>query len=622
MLGEKTVGFVGAHPDDVELGCGGTLQIFKQKKWKVVVLVLTSDPTTNKVLKQSADLLDYELVLAGGLNGQLTDKFAYEAVRGFIDLFKPSIVFGHSPHDDHLDHQAASRGTDSACRAVRNLLHFCGPLNKSAFNSNVQIIFYEEEHNKKKAALELFEKTRRTGPTRYLTITSPLKDTFLGQKISEYEKPRGVIWIEKNGKRLVPYAEEFEAVRIRDPFCIEMKEIRKNRNNRAKSVKEIFFENINRAKTVNGEALMYHRNFYTLESGNLIFTGLIDDSRSEKDGITLRELFLWLNISKEEWVSKGLLFSLEKNFSMLTIGGARELARLLKIAFRCIHWGNLGGERVIYGDAIFNFSEEKQGVDTGGLIIITRASDKIKLAVGTRFWDEMPGSGFVSAQEFIERALTYGNAVFVAVNMDKDKSEALRNLSALYKRHKSVEIFGVSPWQRFVPALNALVYKATIAGMEYLLFQSIETVLPPDGVSRLTAHINDKSICVGAAFPGQHNFKPGRIVEGDGLTVPWNTCAIWALELLGRWGFFLEADNISTTGMEDGLTLAFLQERYPWAEASLIEIPGIKWDVEFDGRTDKQFYQRKKMESKVPSLKSHLDRLNLRPPKVRHIAAD
>ncbi len=38
---DETVLFVGTHPDDVELGCGGTIQVFRRNGITPVGLVMT-----------------------------------------------------------------------------------------------------------------------------------------------------------------------------------------------------------------------------------------------------------------------------------------------------------------------------------------------------------------------------------------------------------------------------------------------------------------------------------------------------------------------------------------------------------------------------------------------------
>ena len=69
----RTVLAVGAHPDDVELGCAGTLALHKLSGDKVYLLVLTKgeasgDPEVReKECKQVAKILGVDGLFFGGL---------------------------------------------------------------------------------------------------------------------------------------------------------------------------------------------------------------------------------------------------------------------------------------------------------------------------------------------------------------------------------------------------------------------------------------------------------------------------------------------------------------------------------------------------------------------------
>jgi len=93
-----------------------------------VGLVISVDPKRMEASKKSAELLGYELILGEISEDEITiekvQKIVYEKL---IQPFIPFVVFGHSPKDDHHNHVAVSIGTDSACRRVKNLLHYCGP---------------------------------------------------------------------------------------------------------------------------------------------------------------------------------------------------------------------------------------------------------------------------------------------------------------------------------------------------------------------------------------------------------------------------------------------------------------------------------------------------------------
>lgn len=135
--GVKTVLAVGAHPDDVELGCGATLARHIAAGHRVVVLVIADGARGSgadaalRLREQSAAALalgvDFEWL--GLPDGQVGDSFAdlIASIEVVVRRIQPSVVYTHSPDDSHQDHRATARATVSACRDVARLLHFESP---------------------------------------------------------------------------------------------------------------------------------------------------------------------------------------------------------------------------------------------------------------------------------------------------------------------------------------------------------------------------------------------------------------------------------------------------------------------------------------------------------------
>ena len=116
---------VGAHPDDVELGCGGTLALLARRGRRVGVLDLTrgeagtrGTPETRAAeAAESARLLG--ALVRDGLDlgdGNLrTDRAAELEVIEVIRRRRPRLVFAPLPNDRHPDHVRAGRlVTDAA----------------------------------------------------------------------------------------------------------------------------------------------------------------------------------------------------------------------------------------------------------------------------------------------------------------------------------------------------------------------------------------------------------------------------------------------------------------------------------------------------------------------------
>jgi LmbE family N-acetylglucosaminyl deacetylase len=112
----------GAHPDDPESGCGGTLVKFVKAGNRVTIIYLTRGEAgiPGKTHEEAASIrsreaiaacaiLQVKPVFAGQVDGDtLMDNKWVENWRQIIEEEKPDIVFTHWPVDSHKDHQIAS----------------------------------------------------------------------------------------------------------------------------------------------------------------------------------------------------------------------------------------------------------------------------------------------------------------------------------------------------------------------------------------------------------------------------------------------------------------------------------------------------------------------------------
>lgn len=112
----------GAHPDDPESGCGGTLALLAAKGHEVTIIYLTtgeagiegkSHNEAAAIRKQEAikacEILKVKPVFAGQIDGDtIMDNTWLAKVQKLIADEKPDLVFTHWPVDSHKDHQIAS----------------------------------------------------------------------------------------------------------------------------------------------------------------------------------------------------------------------------------------------------------------------------------------------------------------------------------------------------------------------------------------------------------------------------------------------------------------------------------------------------------------------------------
>src|SRR3989338_3401862 len=112
---EMNVLAIGAHPDDIEFGCGGTLLKYNDKSHKIFLLILTKgefggDPhIRTREQEAAADFLGSKDLFWGGFkdtelvgNAQLISKLD-EVLRAV----RPDVVFLNYWDDVHQDHRSA-----------------------------------------------------------------------------------------------------------------------------------------------------------------------------------------------------------------------------------------------------------------------------------------------------------------------------------------------------------------------------------------------------------------------------------------------------------------------------------------------------------------------------------
>ena len=123
---------VGAHPDDIEFGCGGTLLKYSAKGHHVFFLVLTKgnvggDPTVRfKEQKDASFFLGAKDVFWGGFNDTelLDNRDTILKIEEVVRRVAPDVVFLNYYDDVHQDHRAAALAGMSATRYVKEVLFY------------------------------------------------------------------------------------------------------------------------------------------------------------------------------------------------------------------------------------------------------------------------------------------------------------------------------------------------------------------------------------------------------------------------------------------------------------------------------------------------------------------
>ena len=116
---------VGAHPDDVELGCGGLLLAMRARGHRFAILDLTAGEKgsrgTREERAKEAQAAAAVLGAAGRECLNLPDTrlepkdAAVKAMVEAVRKWRPKLVLSMNPSDRHPDHAAAARIVESAC---------------------------------------------------------------------------------------------------------------------------------------------------------------------------------------------------------------------------------------------------------------------------------------------------------------------------------------------------------------------------------------------------------------------------------------------------------------------------------------------------------------------------
>ena len=165
----KRVLLLGAHPDDIELGCGALLH--HMAKEADVLCVTLSDNQKNPDLRNVKEEHYVSMAILGVpkakiIFGPFTTRVFPDSRQEILEYFlklrrdyQPDLIFVHSKQDIHQDHLTM---TDEALRAFRGitLLGFDVVRSSYGFFPNFLVKVTEEDVNKKIEALSKYKTYR------------------------------------------------------------------------------------------------------------------------------------------------------------------------------------------------------------------------------------------------------------------------------------------------------------------------------------------------------------------------------------------------------------------------------------------------------------------------------
>jgi LmbE family N-acetylglucosaminyl deacetylase len=165
----KRILFLGAHPDDIELGCGALLHHIADQT--DLLCVTLSDNQKNPLLRNLENEhfeamavlgVPREKIILGPFTTRVFPDSRQEILEYFLDLrkdFNPDLIFTHSRQDVHQDHNTM---TDEALRAFRGItvLGFDVVRSSHGFFPHFLVEVTEKDVNKKIESLSRYETYR------------------------------------------------------------------------------------------------------------------------------------------------------------------------------------------------------------------------------------------------------------------------------------------------------------------------------------------------------------------------------------------------------------------------------------------------------------------------------
>jgi LmbE family N-acetylglucosaminyl deacetylase len=126
---------VGAHPDDIELGCAGALLRHVAAGDRVTLLVMTTgergpQDAVPRVVEQeqAARVIGADLVWGGLADGAIShDSDTVALIDDVVRRCGADIMYTHAPHDTHQDHVNTSACSVSAARRLSRVLFYQAP---------------------------------------------------------------------------------------------------------------------------------------------------------------------------------------------------------------------------------------------------------------------------------------------------------------------------------------------------------------------------------------------------------------------------------------------------------------------------------------------------------------
>jgi len=195
---------IGAHPDDIEIGAGGSIALHRARGDNVRFLVLTkggklSAPSRRETeAREAAEVLDIDDIQFLGYDDANIpyDGEIVERIDDHLKEMDADRVYIHTEEDTHQDHRHAALASIAAGRNTDEVLAFESPSTRSSFDPQYYNTIPEEFLERKIDAIRTHESQSE-------------------KKYLEAEAMKGLARF-RGRQANTRYAEAFQVIRIRE----------------------------------------------------------------------------------------------------------------------------------------------------------------------------------------------------------------------------------------------------------------------------------------------------------------------------------------------------------------------------------------------------------------------
>lgn len=171
MLKKKRVLLVGSHPDDIEIGCGGTMSKYRGRTDivnSVIFAPCLEDPFNKGILQEYKTSMS-SLGVYEAINHEYPRDILENSIQDIRDIlhdfktsFKPDIVFCNSMKDLHQDHRAVASACKTIFRDTATVICYENTRSMVHFTPNLYVVLSDEQLKDKLKLLNIYKtQTRR-----------------------------------------------------------------------------------------------------------------------------------------------------------------------------------------------------------------------------------------------------------------------------------------------------------------------------------------------------------------------------------------------------------------------------------------------------------------------------